>query len=78
MTKKTVDIHILTTSTNRDRKTMQPLRKTSGTLKKIWNVVGGLSAEGGGLEPPTKFSKMGGEGLHRNSTFREGLLRKRG
>ena len=27
---------------------MQPLRKTSGTLKKIWNVVGGLSAEGGG------------------------------
>ena len=58
---------------------MQPLRKTSGTLKKIWNVVGGLSAEGGGgLEPPTKFSKMGGEGLHRNSTFRGGLLSKRG
>ena len=43
---------------------MQPLRKTSGTLKKIWNVVGGLSAEGGrGLEPPTKFSKMGGRGF---------------
>ena len=31
----------------------------------------------GGVEPPTKFSKRWG-GLDRNSTFREGLLGKRG
>ena len=31
----------------------------------------------GGVEPPTKFSKRGA-GLDRNSTFREGLLGKRG
>ena len=41
---------------------MQPLRKTSGTLKKIWNVVGGLSAEGGGggLSLQPNFQKWGG------------------
>ena len=32
--------------------------------------------EGWGAEPPTKFSKRGG--LDRTSTFRRGLLRKRG
>ena len=30
---------------------------------------------GGGVEPPTKFSKKGG--LDRNLIFREGLVRKR-
>ena len=35
---------------------------------------------GGGVEPPTKFSKRvrGGGGLDRTSTFRGGLLGKRG
>ena len=36
----------------------------------------GAGGEGGGVEPPTKFSKRGG--LDRTSTFRGGLLRKRG